>query len=168
MSINGGDGVWARFRRLGGKDLNEGLHGLCALGIGGLVTELALTRHWQKWNQGLVWLFMVLLMRAWWILRPFPSARSGPNAAQLRQANRLSAIVAAGGLLGIVFHVNGNLSAAPLDAAYGRLWESMPAWQQLWLAVTMRVGPAPALASGALVLLAGMIWLLAKVESGAV
>lgn len=165
MSSNEGAGGWARIRRWGGRDLNEGLHGLCALGIGGLATELALTRHWQKWTQGLVWLFLALLIRSWWILRPFPSVGSGPNAFQRRRAMRLAAVVAGGGLLGILLHVSGNLSAGPLDAVYGRRWDGLPFWQQLLLAVTMRVGPAPALASGALPLLAGMLWLLARVES---
>jgi len=165
MSNTNDGGRWARIRRLGGRDLNEGLHGLCALGIGGLATELALTRHWQKWTQGLVWLFLAFLIRAWWLLRPVRSSGFGPDATQRRRAMRLAALVAAGGILGIVLHLSGNLSAGPLDAVYGRRWESLPFWQQLWLAVTMRVGPAPALASGALPLLAGMLWLLARVES---
>ncbi len=160
-----GRGEPGRIGRLLGRNLAEGLHRLTALGVVGLAAELALTRHWQKWDQGLVWLFTASLAWSWWALRPRARSGQGPDAAGRRLASRLAAVAAGGGALGVVMHVKGNLSAAPLDAVYGRLWEAMPAWERLWLAVSMRVGPAPALASGALVLLGGMVWLLAKAEA---
>jgi hypothetical protein len=134
---------------------------LCGLGIVGLAAELALGRHWQSWIQGIAWLAMALLAWAWWLLHRQRTLRGADGAQARRRAARLALLVAAGGLLGIVMHVWGNYDAAPLDAVYGKIWDATPMWKQWWLAFSMRVGPAPALASGALILLAGMVWLLA-------
>lgn len=137
------------------------LHTIASLGLGGLAAELALTRHWQKWSQGLVWVFVLGLAAALWSLRPSAPA----SAVHRRRAVWLAALAALGSLSGVLLHVWGNLEAGPLDRVHGKGWEAMAWPAKLWLALTMRVGPAPALASGALLLLAALVWLLAVDDS---
>jgi hypothetical protein len=54
------------------------------------------------------------------------------------------------GVVGVLIHVNANLEAAPLDRKFKDGWDARPFIEQLWLAATGQVGPAPALAPGAL------------------
>ncbi len=133
------------------------LHTIASLGLGGLAVELALTRHWQKWSQGMVWGFVFGLAAALWMLRPSAPA----SGLHRRWATWLAALAAFGSLLGVLLHLWGNLEAGPLDRVHGKGWETMAWTAKLWLALTMRVGPAPALASGALLLLAALAWYLA-------
>lgn len=94
--------------------------------------------------------------------RPRPAwSHGGPHR---RRVTWIAALATAIGVLGVWMHVSGNHEAGPLDAVYGGLWDGMSPWRQWWLALSMRVGPAPALASGALVLLAGMLWLAASAD----
>lgn len=136
------------------------------LGLGGLALELALTRHWQKWSQGLVWAFLLALAWALWLLRR-RNGRRDPMGHRRVAALGLAGLAALGGLAGIAFHVWGNLDAGPLDRVHGKGWEALAWPARFWLAVTMRVGPAPALASGALLLFAGLVWYLADDAEGA-
>lgn len=146
-----------------GRDLLDSLRGrlglwlgvraLAGMGIVGLVLELAVARHWQEWVQSLAWLALALLTLAWALLRASP-AWSG----------RLAALVALFSLVGVWRHVAGNHEAAPLDAVVGPLWDGMSPVAQWWAAASGAVGPAPSLAPGALALLAGMVWLLARVD----
>ena len=43
-----------------------------------------------------------------------------------------------------------NYESGALDQRYSESWETLPAAQQWWLAVTKTVGPAPTLAPGVL------------------
>jgi len=138
---------------------------LCGLGVAGVSVELALSRHWQSWTQGVAWLSIAALVWAMSLLRyqrPFGGA-DGEKAR--RRAAALAVLVGASGALGVWMHVSGNHHAGPLDGVYGGMWDGMPVWRQWWLAVSMRVGPSPALAPGVLALFAGMIWFLARAEA---
>lgn len=50
----------------------------------------------------------------------------------------------------MALHVNENLLAGPLDRSYASTWDSLSIVEQLFLAVTGGVGPAPALAPGSM------------------
>jgi hypothetical protein len=65
-------------------------------------------------------------------------------------ARWLALAVAAVAVVGIWFHVQENLDAGPLDRAYADTWDTLGSAEQLWLAITGGVGPAPTLAPGAL------------------
>ncbi len=148
--------------------LAEGLIWLSGFGIAGVAAELALSRHWQSPSQGIAWASVLLLAWGWASARRLVTAgpgRHGPTAApHRRRVTWIAALATAIGVLGVWMHVSGNHEAGPLDAVYGGLWDGMSPWRQWWLALSMRVGPAPALASGALVLLAGMLWLAASAD----
>lgn len=147
--------------RVGAPGLADGLLWLCGFGIAGTAAELALTRHWQDPSQAIVWVAVVLLAWGWVSARRLLRSTADAAADPRRRIVRIAAVVVAIGVLGVWMHVSGNHEAGPLDAVYGGPWDSQPAWRQWWLALSMRVGPAPTLASGALVLLAGMLWLVA-------
>lgn len=148
--------------------LAVGILWLSGFGIAGVAAELALSRHWQSPTQGIAWVSVLLLAWGWASARRLVSTDPGDHdpaaATHRRRVTWIALLTTAIGVLGVWMHVSGNHEAGPLDAVYGGLWDGMSPWRQWWLALSMRVGPAPALASGALVLLAGMLWLAASAD----
>ena len=59
-------------------------------------------------------------------------------------------LVLGAGTYGVVDHVLVNFESGALDQRYSESWETLPAVQQWWVAVTKTVGPAPTLAPGVL------------------
>jgi hypothetical protein len=62
----------------------------------------------------------------------------------------LAVLVLGAATYGVVDHVLVNYESGALDQRFSESWETLPAVQQWWLAVTKTVGPAPTLAPGVL------------------
>ena len=124
--------------------LRFGLIGLALLGIAGTALELVFLQHWDGVTQQIVWpallaLCLALLLIVW---------RPTPTRVWVARVLAVGVLAIAG--LGIWFHVEENLNAGFLDRTYGDTWESRSSLDQVWLAFTGQVGPAPTLAPGAL------------------
>jgi hypothetical protein len=125
--------------------LRRGVLALVVLGVLGAAAELLFLHHWGSAGQAIVWPALVAIAAGVLVVALRPSRRS------LRAARLVGLVVAAVALVGVGFHVSENLTAGPLDRAFAATWDSMPALEQWWLAVTGGVGPAPTLAPGVLV-----------------
>jgi hypothetical protein len=137
--------------------LRRGVLGLVAVGIVGTTVELVFLRHWSTATETIVWPVMLALAVAFAAMLARPSAR-------IVQPVRVVAFVAAAfAIVGIGFHVVENLDAGPLDRAYAARWDTMPAVEQWFDAITGAVGPAPTLAPGVLAEM-GLALLLATVR----
>jgi hypothetical protein len=124
--------------------LRRGVLGLVALGIVGTTVELVFLRHWSSATETIVWPIMAALAVAFVAMIRLPSAG-------VVQVVRVVALVAAAfAIIGMGFHVAENLTAGPLDRDYAAIWDTMPAYEQWFAAVTGAVGPAPTLAPGVL------------------
>lgn len=124
--------------------LRQGLLGLALLGIVGTGVELVFLRHWTSRLQLIVWPTLALLSVAGVLLARRPSAR-------VVRLVRLAAVgVVAVAALGMAIHVYSNLDAGPLAKGYETRWATISIVEQLWVATTGGVGPAPTLAPGAL------------------
>lgn len=124
--------------------LRRGLLGLAGLGVVGTGLELAFLGHWDGALQLVAWLGIALLAAALAIL-----ARTR-SSATIRVVRALAGLAVVVGVVGVLVHVNANLEEAPLDRDLGSGWDARPLIERLWLAATGQVGPAPALAPGAL------------------
>lgn len=140
--------------------LRRGIVGLAALGIAGTALELAFLAHWDGPLQLLAWVALGTLGVA---LLALPRTRTSRTIRAVRGAALLGAAI---GLAGVAIHVNANLESAPLDATVGPTWSARPLIEQLWMAATGAVGPAPTLAPAALVQTA-LALLLSTVRTGA-
>ena len=124
--------------------LRAGILGLAALGIAGTTLELLFLGHWDGALQLIAWPAVIVLGVATALL----VARRSPRAIVLIRALAVVGLVI--GLAGVAVHVWANLEAGPLDQAYETTWAGLTAAEQLWLAATGAVGPAPVLAPAAL------------------
>lgn len=122
--------------------LRYGVLALAALGLAGTSVELVFLRHWTSGTQLLVWPAVVVLAIALLLLVRRPDRRA------IRVVRVLSLAVGAFAIVGDYFHVVANLDAGPLDRQYAATWDTLGFAQQLWLAATGSVGPAPALTPG--------------------
>jgi hypothetical protein len=124
--------------------LRAGVLALVAFGIVGTTVELVFLRHWSTATESIVWPVLLALVAAFGALILRPSRR-------VVQVVRVVAVVAAAfALIGIGFHVVENLDAGSLDRLYAARWDTMPAIEQWFDAITGAVGPAPTLAPGVL------------------
>jgi hypothetical protein len=143
--------------------LRRGLLGLTALGLVGTTIELVFLRHWSTAAALIVWPGVLVLGFALAILV------TRPRPAVLRAVRACAAVALVIALVGVGLHVAENLTAGPLDRVYAGTWDSMSTVSQWWTAITGGVGPAPALAPGALaeialgLLLATVAWPLEAV-----
>ncbi|HET7182697.1 MAG TPA: hypothetical protein VFI15_10735 [Candidatus Limnocylindrales bacterium] len=124
--------------------LRGGIVALAALGVVGLLVELAFLRHWSTVGALVVWPALAAAAAA------VVALVRRPTAGRVRLVRWLALAVVVVGIAGIVLHVNENLIAGPLDRSYAATWDSLSAVEQLFLAVTGGVGPAPALAPGSM------------------
>ena len=134
--------------RLRGDDLTttlrRGLLALAVLGIAGTTIELVFLRHWSSPTRLIVWPAIIALGIGLLLVAHRPSP------GRVTAARGLAVMVLVIAVLGVAFHVHGNLEAGPLDKDYAAIWASMSAIEQWWLAITGGVGPAPVLAPGVL------------------
>jgi hypothetical protein len=126
------------------ETLRAGVLGLGALGIVGLAIELVFLRHWSAPLAATVWPVLAALAVAW------VTVVRGRSRSAILAARWLAAVGVTAAAFGIAVHVWANLDAAPLDRDVAAIWSTLPPLQQLFLAATGGVGPAPTLAPGAL------------------
>jgi hypothetical protein len=133
--------------RLRGTDaatlVHRGLVALTAIGIFATAFELATERHWNGVEQLIPWIALAVLAVAVGLL--FVPGGRGVPAARV-----LALLVLGASVYGVLDHVLVNYESGVLDQRYAESWETLPALQQWWLAVTKAVGPAPTLAPGVL------------------
>ncbi|MEZ5206721.1 MAG: hypothetical protein R2690_07010 [Acidimicrobiales bacterium] len=127
------------------------------LGLGvavvvGTVVELAFLRHWTDGLQFGAWAGTAALGVAVGL------AAGRPTAGRARAARLVAGIVALVSLVGTGLHLHGNYEAGPLDRSYGERWDAMSLAERWWAAATGAVGPAPALASGVLIIGAACVF----------
>lgn len=113
----------------------------------GAAAELAMLRHWHGWQQLVPWVVVGLLGLAAAAL-----LLSRPTGSVVAAARVVGALTATGSAYGVLIHVLRNFQSGPLDARYAESWDGLPWLEQVWLASTGGVGPAPSLAPGMLAL----------------
>jgi hypothetical protein len=121
-------------------------HGLVALTVIGILAaafELATERHWNGIEQLIPWIALAVLAVAVGLLL-VPAGRGMPAARVL------AVLVLGASAYGVLDHILVNYHSGALDQRYSASWDTLPAVQQWWLAVTKTVGPAPTLAPGVL------------------
>jgi hypothetical protein len=128
--------------------LRGGILALAGLGVAGLLVELAFLRHWSSTGELIVWPTLAVAGIATFVLARWAT----PTRVHI--VRWLALAVAIVGVVGVVLHVNENLIAGPLDRNYAATWDTLPWIQQLFIASTGGVGPAPALAPGSITELA--------------
>ena len=134
----------SRLRRTDAATLvRHGLVALTAIGILAAAFELASERHWNGVEQLIPWIALAALAAAVGLLL-VPGGRGVPAARVL------AVLVLGASAYGVLDHVLVNYESGALDQRYAESWDTMPALQQWWLAVTKTVGPAPTLAPGVL------------------
>ena len=121
----------------------RGLVALTVVGILAAAFELAAERHWNGIAQLIPWMALAVLAVAVALLL-LPRGRGIPPA------RLLAALVLAASAYGVFDHVLANHESGALDQRYAASWDTLPASEQWWLAVTKTVGPAPTLAPGVL------------------
>lgn len=121
--------------------LRRGLFALAALGVLGTLVELAILRHWDNLSELIPWVFLTAAGAL--VVATFRK----PSRKTILWARWVGLAVGAAGVYGLIIHIAANMSAAPLDASVGPLWDSLPIWHQLWLASTGGAGPAPPLSA---------------------
>jgi hypothetical protein len=139
--------------------VRRALIALTGIGILATAFELASERHWNGFEQLVPWLALVVLTAAALLLL-LPDGR-GTTAARL-----LALVVLASSIYGVVEHILANFDAGALDQRFADTWDSLPLLEQIWLAVTKTVGPAPALAPGVLGQTALLLLLATLCEPG--
>jgi len=137
--------------------LRRGLLALGGVTTAALVVELLAERHWSAGSQFVAWIFVALGA----VTLILAARASTPRAIWL--ARILAVAVIAGAVFGVWEHIESNRDAGELDQVYSATWESLPASQQWWLAVSKTVGPSPPFAPAALAQ-AGFCTLLATVK----
>lgn len=119
---------------------------LVLVGAGGLAAELALTEHWHDWWQYIPFALCALLCvcSGWCLVRP--------SAIATRVARGVAVLTVIGACVGIGQHIwaNGTFTA-----------EIRPTYTVGQLIIPAITGASPALAPGALGLLAAWLWLVA-------
>jgi hypothetical protein len=134
----------SRLRRTDAATLvRHGLVALTAIGILAAAFELASERHWNGVEQLIPWIALAALAAAVGLL-VVPGGRGVPAARVL------AVLVLGASVYGVLDHVLVNFESGALDQSYAESWDTLPALQQWWLAVTKTVGPAPTLAPGVL------------------
>ena len=134
----------SRLRRTDAATLvRHGLVALTAIGILAAAFELASERHWNGVEQLIPWIALAALAAAVGLLL-VPGGRGVPAARVL------AVLVLGASAYGVLDHVLVNYESGALDQRYVESWDTLPALQQWWLAVTKTVGPAPTLAPGVL------------------
>ena len=134
----------SRLRRTDAATLvRHGLVALTAIGILAAAFELASERHWNGVEQLIPWIALAALAAAVGLLL-VPGGRGVPAARVL------AVLVLGASVYGVLDHVLVNFESGALDQRYAESWDTLPALQQWWLAVTKTVGPAPTLAPGVL------------------
>jgi hypothetical protein len=121
--------------------------GFLGLGIAtslGIVVELAAERHWTQPTQFIAWAAVAVILLATAL------AAWHPTPERIRLARILAIAVVVSALYGVWEHIESNHDAGELDRVYSDTWESLPASERWWLAMSKTVGPAPPLAPGAL------------------
>lgn len=124
--------------------LRRGLLGLAGLGIAGTAVELVFLRHWGALDRSIVWAGMLALAAA------FAALARAQSAGAVTAVRWLAAVAAVVALAGVGFHVIENLDAGPLNADFAATWTARSFPEQLFLATTGSVGPAPVLAPGSI------------------
>jgi hypothetical protein len=133
--------------------LRRGLLALVGFSIAGTTVELVFLHHWSSAGQNVVWPAIGALAFGTLYLAVRRSRRS------IAVARSIAIVVGLVALVGLAFHVNENLAAGPLDRNYAATWDTLSSFDQLWLAVTGGVGPAPTLAPGVLIQLGAGLFL---------
>ena len=123
--------------------VRHGLVALTAIGIVAVAFEMATERHWNGIEQLIPWIALAVLAVALGLL--FVPAGRGVPAARV-----LAVLVLGASVYGVLDHIVVNYESGALDQRYSQSWDTLPALQQWWLAVTKTVGPAPTLAPGVL------------------
>ena len=123
--------------------VRRGLVALTVVGILAAAFELATERHWNGTEQLIPWMALAVLAAAVTLLL-VPRGRGVPAARVL------AVLVLGASAYGVLDHVLVNYESGALDERYSQSWDTLPALQQWWLAVTKTVGPAPTLAPGVL------------------
>ena len=123
--------------------VRRGLVALTVIGILAAAFELATERHWNGIEQLIPWIALAVLAVAVGLLL-VPGGRGVPAARVL------ALLVLGASAYGVLDHVLVNYDSGALDQRYAESWDTLPAPQQWWLAVTKTVGPAPTLAPGVL------------------
>ena len=116
---------------------------LTVVGVVATAFELATERHWNGAEQLIPWIALAVLTVAVALLFV-------PRARGLPAARVLAVVVLGASAYGVLDHVLVNYGSGALDRRYAESWDTLPAPQQWWLAVTKTVGPAPTLAPGVL------------------
>ena len=117
---------------------------LAALACGGLIVELAATRHWDTTIRLIPWLAVGLVAAAM-VLVAFR-----PSRGRVWLARVLALVVLAASAYGIYEHVAANYHSGPLDLRYYQTWGTMSEAERWWAAISKSVGPSPPFAPGAL------------------
>ena len=123
--------------------VRHGLVALTAIGIFAAAFELATERHWNGIEQMIPWIALVVLAVAVGLLFV-------PDGGGITAARVLAVLVLGASVYGVLDHIVVNYESGALDQRYAGSWDTLPALQQWWLAVTKTVGPAPTLAPGVL------------------
>lgn len=144
MTVSAGPATGRAAARDTATLLRGGILVLAGLGVAGLLVELAFLRHWSSTGELIVWPALAVAGAATLVLARWATP------SRVRAVRWIAVGVAVVGVAGVVLHVNENLIAGPLDRAYAATWDAMSSIEQLFLAVTGGVGPAPALAPGSI------------------
>jgi hypothetical protein len=123
--------------------IRRGLLALIVLGILATAFELASERHWNGIEQLIPWIALAVLTAATMLLVI-------PADGSVAASRVLALLVVAASLYGVVEHILVNYDSGALDQRYAQTWSSLSVLEQLWLAATKTVGPAPTLAPGVL------------------
>ena len=123
--------------------VRRGLVALTVIGILATAFELATERHWNGLEQLIPWVALVVLAAAT-VVQLVPGRRGVPAARVL------ALLVLGASAYGVIDHILVNYNSGALDQRFANTWDSLPLLEQLWLALTKTVGPAPTLAPGVL------------------
>lgn len=123
--------------------VHRALIALTVIGILATAFELATEQHWHGLEQLIPWLALAVLAVAV-ALALLPGGR-GLVAVRI-----LALAVLGASVYGVIDHVLVNHGAGELDQRFADTWDTLPAAQRWWYAVTKAVGPAPTLAPGVL------------------
>jgi hypothetical protein len=130
--------------------MRTGALAVAALVVVGTVAELAITRHWNGFEQLVPWFALAAVTAALVLV-------AGGWPAGRRPALVLAGMCALAGAYGVLEHVERRHDTLPLDAAYDGKWDAMSTLSQWWAAFTSDAGKIPVLAPGALTVAAALV-----------